>query len=279
MRFLNAIFIFSVVLCLLLAAETLGKPGLKQLVKVGISLQLSLGISDFSPMPALADSSPDPWVVAEEKAMNDPTNRRAQIIKASNNWLADSSFLENIRLHTQANTDVTAESKDADVNLYLIPIAKLDLELKETKATLTKAKEIGGTASQELLKKASGLLAPYDVKLLKATFNRYSDNIFYTDKRAANLYLAGGATPGTLQTQAYLYRNSIITNIGNCQQDLKEMIGTGLEDKTREERSIVFDDTLDDLREASDAMNAYLQLVEPGNLSKATAAARTSLSF
>ena len=43
-----------------------------------------------------------------------------------NNWLADSSFLENIDFRPK-RTSMSRESKDADVNLYLIPIAKLDL--------------------------------------------------------------------------------------------------------------------------------------------------------
>ena len=261
-------------------AATLSSP--TRLRRLGFAVQLIIGLGS---MPAVADTvagtidgATDPFVAAEERAIHDPTNKRAQILKASNNWLADSSFLENIRLNSQANVDVTAENKDADVNIYLIPIAKLNLELQETKSSLLRAKVMRGKESQELLERASGLLAPYDVKLLKATFNRYSDNIFYTDKRAANLYLAGGATPSSTQTQAYLYRNSVITSLGNVKQDLKEMISSDLEDAMGD-REIVFDDTLDDLKEVTDAMKAYLQLVEPENLRKATDAARTSLSF
>ena len=56
------------------------------------------------------------------------------------------------------------------------------------------------------------------------------------------------------------------------------MISSDLEDAMGD-REIVFDDTLDDLKEVTDAMKAYLQLVEPENLRKATDAARTSLSF
>jgi len=36
----------------------------------------------------------------------------------------------------------------------------------------------------------------YEVKTFKKTFNRYADNIYYSDPpRRANLYLGGGTTP------------------------------------------------------------------------------------
>ena len=50
-------------------------------------------------------------------------------------------------------------------------------------------------------------------------------------------------------------------------------------DQEDRERKMLFDDTLDDLKEASDAMRDYLQLVNPENLVRATDAARTSLSL
>ena len=80
--------------------------------------------------------------------MSDPANKRAQILKASNNWLADSSFLENMRLSSQANVDVTAQTKDADVNIYLIPIAKLNIELQETEVISSEGEEMSTKDSQ-----------------------------------------------------------------------------------------------------------------------------------
>jgi len=243
----------------------------------GLSFLLTSAMTFTIPFEVQAGN--DPFIEAENRAIHDPNNNRAKLIKAGNNWLASNKALESVRLNTQSNVDVTAASKDADMTLFLIPIVKLNFELELCNSLIINAKEAHGGTSLEELRQAYQELSPYGVKELKQMFNRYSDNIFYIDQREANLYLAGGATPGTLQTQAYLFRNSIITAMGNTQQDLKEMIidGASIDKLKQNERDIVFMDTLDDLKEAKDAMGNYLKLVEPSNLSKATAAVRTSL--
>mmetsp|Transcript_24145 Transcript_24145/g.81155 ORF Transcript_24145/g.81155 Transcript_24145/m.81155 type:complete len:250 (+) Transcript_24145:25-774(+) len=55
---------------------------------------------------------------------------------------------------------------------------------------------------------------------LKKAFNFYSDNIYYTDDQRANIYLLGGATPETAQTEQYLLRNEVLTAVGNARLEL-----------------------------------------------------------
>lgn len=208
----------------------------------------------------------------------DEKSSRVKLIRASNEFLSN-PILEAIRINTQADVDVT---KDTDRGLFLIPIVKIDEALKVVERTLSESKP--STASDalqlcsEILSDASG----YDTKTLKRTFNRYSDNIFYQDKSEANLYLAGGTTPGSAQTTAYLYRNQIITSLGNIKQDLQEMMSdSSIADKALQEYSEavkqVFDDTLDDVKDARSYLKNYFDIIDQNDLSRAKAAVKIQL--
>lgn len=59
-----------------------------------------------------------------------------------------------------------------------------------------------------------------ETKALKRMFNFYSDNIYFSDERRANVYLLGGTAPETAQTQQYLLRNEVITGIENIRLEL-----------------------------------------------------------
>lgn len=162
-------------------------------------------------------------VIAAEKQRSgvpevvDENSSRVKLIRASNNFLSN-PMLENIRINTQADVDVT---KETDMGLFLIPIVKIDEALKVVELSLADSKPSTASDALKLCSEVLSDSSGYDTKTLKKTFNRYSDNIFYQDKSEANLYLAGGTTPGSAQTTAYLYRNQIITSIGNIKQDLK----------------------------------------------------------
>ncbi len=101
----------------------------------------------------------------------------------------------------------------------------------------------------------------YDKITFKKTFNKYGDNIYYSDPDRANLYLGGGATPKTEQSLAYLLRNDVLTNIENLRAELEYLIKTG---KTAE---------LDDLFSYADvvtsSMKRYLTIVPPNELTEA----------
>lgn len=163
----------------------------------------------------------------------------------------------------------------------MIPIIKLSETINEVYNLLsgcgTEASALDESAYAETiakLKAAGQLIAKekgYDAKSLKALFNRYSDNIFYTDKSEANLYLQGGTSPGSQQTTAYLFRNQIITSIENVQDDINAMI-SDLETIGSSDKEFIrqnFADTVDDLTEVQTYMDKYLRLVDREDLVKA----------
>jgi hypothetical protein len=95
----------------------------------------------------------------------------------------------------------------------------------------------------------------------KKTFNRYGDNIYYSDPDRANLYLGGGATPRTEQSLAYLLRNDVLTNVESLKAELEYLLKENLFDET------------DDLYQYADvavgAMAKYLAVVPPNELDEA----------
>jgi hypothetical protein len=260
----------------------------------------------FSSSPALAaplgpGMDNDAFVRAEKLAMEDGSNTKAKLVTSMNSFLTN-PMLENIRLNSQKYPDVSATSKDANVDLFLVPILKLRNELNACSGFLSE--EEGSIYTG--IDSAKALLDPYDTPSLKKLFNRYSDNIFYSDPREANLYLSGGATPGSAQTTAYLYRNSIITGIMDVKDDIQSIRhsgssrgsssssgdggggggggshyppnggiggysyppgGDGGYDMSGHEVDTLrqqLADTLDDLKEANESFDAYLELVGVG---------------
>lgn len=214
--------------------------------------------------PLRSDLAQDPIVRAEAEAMKDDTNTRAKLVNGMNELLTN-PVLENLRLNSQASVDVTANSKDVNVNIFLVPIMKLNEELELCKKDIQLAQNsVSKEDSLRSIKSAKAILSDYNTPSLKKLFNRYSDNIFYSDKREANLYLNGGATPGSAQTTAYLFRNSIITGINNVGEDLAQLIeDPQLLQPENKDREQFFLDTLDDLKEAQDAFRNYLNLISP----------------
>jgi hypothetical protein len=100
----------------------------------------------------------------------------------------------------------------------------------------------------------------YDKIAFKKTFNKYGDNIYYSDPDRANLYLGGGATPKTEQSLAYLLRNDVLTNIENLRAELEYLIKTGEKDT---------DDLFSYADVATTAMKKYLAIVPPNELQQA----------
>jgi hypothetical protein len=64
-------------------------------------------------------------------------------------------------------------------------------EALEEVTSLLKTAEQSNTPEVELQRAAEAISKKngYEVKVLKKTFNRYSDNIFYSNKKEANLYV------------------------------------------------------------------------------------------
>ena len=174
-----------------------------------------------------------------------------------------SPILEAMRKADQVEKDESGnESTKA---LLLVPIVEISRDLELVSVCLTAPKASSMAQAGRLLQqpKMSSL------KMLKATFNRYSDNIFYEDARQANVYLGGGTTPNTLQTQQYLYRNAVLSSLANLRQDVAEL--EALSEGELQTRVEDLSDAVSDLREVQTALSSYLKLADPEALSTASA--------
>ncbi|KAG7359114.1 hypothetical protein IV203_015703 [Nitzschia inconspicua] len=178
--------------------------------------------------------------------------------------------LEQIRIWEQAEADNIKyggelEMGDAGnkgkVGAYpslLVPILKIDRELVQVKILVHDTDNVKDSWSKAL----SILQQPtYDKIAFKKTFNKYGDNIYYSDPDRANLYLGGGATPKTEQSLAYLLRNDVLTNIENLRAELEYLLKTGETTET--------DDLYQYADVATSAMKKYLAIVPPNELAEA----------
>ncbi|VEU43034.1 unnamed protein product [Pseudo-nitzschia multistriata] len=181
-------------------------------------------------------------------------------------------LLEQVRIMEQAEKDNIKyggelERGDAGnkgkVDAYpslLVPILKIDKELNEIRTLVRSGGE--NKPSNEAMSQALAILQQptYEKVNFKKTFNKYGDNIYYSDPDRANLYLGGGATPKTEQSIAYLLRNDVLTNMENLRAELEYLIKS-------EENEI------EDLYSYADictsAMKKYLAQVPPQQLKEA----------
>jgi hypothetical protein len=200
-------------------------------------------------------------------------------------------FLEQIRIWEQAEADQLVykgelERGDAGnrgkVEAYprlLIPILIIAKELEQIQDIIGKNNKYEA---------ATTILAQpkYEAIAFKKVFNRFADNIYYSDPDRANLYLGGGgtscpilqtifsrehitnlknaipATPKTEQSLAYLLRNEILTSV----QDLKAELAYHDQHPDDEESQR---DLVAFITAANTAMNQYLALVPTQELARA----------
>ena len=172
----------------------------------------------------------------------------------SNENFLTSPILEKVRLLEQIDHD----DSDASSNkvILMVPIVSILKDLDFIGDSL-KTYDI----SEDKLENVRQILfnSKYSTAFFKKTFNRYSDNIFYSDSDRANLYLAGGAIPTSRQTQLYLLRNDILTSIENLRDDILSMKGQVIEKQD-------IDDALSDLKTARDSLLDYLSLSDPNDV-------------
>jgi len=120
------------------------------------------------------------------------------------------------------------------------------------------------TKSLQSFKTISTILSQtkFDKVAMKKTFNRYGDNIYYSSPERANIYLAGGALPGTVQTEQYMLRNDVITNVENLREDIANILkqSTGSWDEQE------IEDMADDFRETLQSLESYLERTNPDDL-------------
>lgn len=146
----------------------------------------------------------------------------------------------------------------------LVPILDISnsLDRIDQLVSLKKEEESSSANKIEAWKKARQILTQpeFEKTAFKKIFNRYGDNIYYSDPDRANAYLGGGATPKSEQSLAYLLRNEILTNVEDLQAELDFLIKTP-EESTEDLRNMI--------QTARNAMKSYLGVVPPGELEKA----------
>lgn len=176
-------------------------------------------------------------------------------------------LLEQVRIWEQAEADNLKyggelEMGDAGnkgkVSAYpglLAPILNIEQELAEVKLLVDEGNPTSWEKALKILNSET-----YEKINFKKTFNKYGDNIYYSDPDRANLYLNGGATPKTEQSIAYLLRNDILTNVENLRAELEYLLKSG-------------DSETEDLYSytniVNSAMQKYLAIVPPNELEEA----------
>jgi len=114
---------------------------------------------------------------------------------------------------------------------------------------------------------AATLATPrFETKAMKRAFNYYSDNVYYSDDARANIYLLGGATPESSQTEQYLLRNEVITAVQNAQKELAYLIA---EAKKGDEGDTDTTDLREYLDAAQGAFKSYFERAAPRDLASA----------
>jgi len=188
---------------------------------------------------------------------------RQEIIRETENFLFNSKVLEAVRKMDQLEPD--EDVLQTNKAILLVPI----IDILEDIQTVSKQISAG-----ELQKAFDSLSSPkFETKLFKKTFNRYSDNIFISDPKRTNIYLAGGAMPTSLQTQQYLLRNQALTSLDNVRDDVRLMLedikkGSSTNRPSTNDQDVI--DAIDDCREALEAMQSYLLLADPEDVKLAT---------
>jgi hypothetical protein len=167
--------------------------------------------------------------------------------------------LEAIRKIDQVDPDT--EFQNVNKVILLVPIIDIEKDIQTVSKLIT--------ADASNLLEANTILTnkKFDTAPFKKTFNRYSDNIYYSDPERANIYLGGGAVPNTQQTTQYLFRNSALTAIGDIKEDVKLLLDAIKNNVAIDQQSVA--DAVDDCREALEALTSYLELADPVDVKEA----------
>ena len=121
-------------------------------------------------------------------------------------------FLEKLRILLQDEADATQYGGELAPGgppvglpyLSLVPIVQMQSVLVRSRDAVADRKQWPA-----LIKLFS--TGQFETIEFKRIFNQFSDNIYYaSDTTEANVYLLGGATPSSGQTQQYLLRNEAI---------------------------------------------------------------------
>lgn len=176
-----------------------------------------------------------------------------------------SPVLETLRKIDQADPDENIGNESNKAILF-VPILKISEELNQCKSLLNELSTIKDVQplAVRLLKDIKDVLdsSEFQDKIFKKIFNRYSDNIFYSNSDQANLYLGGGSLPDSRQTQQYMLRNDVLTGIQNVRDDVYGLLTNGLDEQSLE-------DALDDVNSCLSSLEEYMSLCDPQDVALA----------
>jgi hypothetical protein len=186
-------------------------------------------------------------------------NTNSVTIITSSNLLTNPVF-EAMRKMDQVESDESL-STPSNTAILFTPILKISNTIEDCKHSLERiwTHSDDEVKAQSILRCINDQLAgsEFDAINFKKAFNRYADNIFYSDPSQANLYLGGGALPGSRQTQQYLLRNDILTYIQNAKEDMEST----LSQKPLSMQDV--EDLKDDLDKALESLQEYFNLANP----------------
>ena len=167
-------------------------------------------------------------------------------------------FLEKLRILLQDEADATQYGGELAPGgppvglpyLSLVPIVQMQSVLVRSREAVADRKQ--WPALITLLSTGQ-----FETIEFKRIFNQFSDNIYYaSDTTEANMYLLGGATPSSGQTQQYLLRNEALKQLGELRDELKYQ-----QSLPREKREY---DVLDEAMQAClKCFGEYLALAPP----------------
>ena len=180
---------------------------------------------------------------------------RQKIIRQSNNILSSPIFETMRKIDQYDSDDLVSESTTR--YFLLLPIVDLYEDI------LSASKQVKDKSLQSF-QNINFILTQtkFDKGQMKKTFNRYGDNIYYSSPERANIYLAGGALPGTVQTEQYMLRNDVITNVENLREDIANIIKQPFGGWSDQE----IEDMADDFRETLQSLESYLDRTNPDDL-------------
>jgi hypothetical protein len=188
-------------------------------------------------------------------------------------------MLEKIRIIEQDEADnivykgelASGSSGPAAFEQYvqlLQPILGVERDVLKLKELLNQNGDVNNNLKQmqEILNQPN-----LDTKAFKKSFNAFADNIYYVDTDRANLYLGGGATPGSTQSIAYLLRNDVLTNIEDMRAEVAYLIRELEKGGKIGEGGIDLDDLIGMVKMVNEGMRKYLEVVPPKELVAARA--------
>lgn len=180
---------------------------------------------------------------------------RQKVIRQSNTILSSPIFEKFRKIDQYDSDDMISESTAR--YFLLLPI----VDFYEDILDASKLVEVKTLQSFQSVDKIL-IQTKFDKIPMKKVFNRYGDNIYYSSPDRANIYLAGGALPGTVQTEQYMLRNDVMTNVENLREDIAGILKQGSGSWSEQE----IEDMRDDFRETLQSLESYLDRTNPDDL-------------